>query len=249
MSNFGEIYAQYYNLLYQDKDYQAEVEYIHTLIKQHANATSLLDLGCGTGKHAQLFSKKGLAVHGIDQSKDMLAIANKNKGKQDIQFSQADITNFALGRKFDVVTALFHVLSYQTTNQAVSNTFAMVQKHLNKGGLFIFDFWYGPAVLTDLPTVRVKRLQNDSIKVTRIAEPQLNAKQNTVAVHYDIFLEVQQTTHISQQQETHNMRYFFDTELTLFCEQAEMTILNKYAWLTMDKPNFNSWNVVWVVQL
>ena len=43
---------------------------------------------------------------------------------------------------------------------SIKNTFKTVNKHLKNGGIFIFDFWYGPAVLRDLPTKRVKKVEN-----------------------------------------------------------------------------------------
>ena len=49
-------------------------------------------------------------------------------------------------------------------------------KHLKPNGVFIFDFWYGPGVLTDPPVVRLKRLENEEIEVLRIAEPVMHPK-------------------------------------------------------------------------
>ncbi|MDY0327537.1 MAG: class I SAM-dependent methyltransferase, partial [Arcobacteraceae bacterium] len=71
MNQFGDLYSQYYDLLYSDKDYIGEVEYVDSLIKANSNKVeTLLDMGCGTGKHAELFCDKGYKVHGIDLSVD-----------------------------------------------------------------------------------------------------------------------------------------------------------------------------------
>ena len=49
MKVFGN-YGQYYNLIYEDKDYASEVDYIESLIRKNApHARTILDLGCGTG--------------------------------------------------------------------------------------------------------------------------------------------------------------------------------------------------------
>jgi len=73
MNQFGNLYSQYYDLLYQDKDYIAEVDYIENLIKSHSREVkTILDLGCGTGKHDELLCDKGYTVHGVDISKEML---------------------------------------------------------------------------------------------------------------------------------------------------------------------------------
>lgn len=80
MNQFGDLYSKYYDLLYSDKDYTKEVEYIDSLIKgQNSKTKTLLDMGCGTGKHAELFCDKGYTVSQVDLSEDMLKIAETRK--------------------------------------------------------------------------------------------------------------------------------------------------------------------------
>ncbi|WP_148784928.1 class I SAM-dependent DNA methyltransferase, partial [Campylobacter concisus] len=187
MRQFGDLYSKYYDLLYEDKNYFDEVEYIDFLIKKNCqSAKTLLDMGCGTGKHAELLCEKGYKVHGIDLSEGMLKVANKRKiGKEDrLDFSHSSIQNLNIDKKFDVITSLFHVMSYQNTNSELLKAFEVAKKHLNTHGIFIFDFWYGPAVLTDLPMVRIKRLENKNIKITRLAELIIHSKKNIVDVNY-----------------------------------------------------------------
>ena len=69
MENVFAKYSEYYDLIYTDKDYQKEVDYIDQLIqKYHPKAKTILDLGCGTGVHANLLAAKGYRVMGIDLS-------------------------------------------------------------------------------------------------------------------------------------------------------------------------------------
>ena len=251
MNQFGDLYSQYYDLLYQDKDYIAEVDYIGDLIKNHfTKAKKILDLGCGTGKHDELLCNKGYIVHGVDISEEMLGIAEiRRKDKEDkLTFSQSDITQLYLNQKFDTIVSLFHVMSYQNTNTALDKVFTGVREHLNTDGLFIFDFWYGPAVLTDLPKTTIKRLENERIKVTRIAESKLHAQLNTVDVNFNIFVTQKENGALIENEELHTMRYFFDTELEMFCDKHGFSIEAKYCWLQDKEPEFNTWNVVWVVK-
>ena len=251
MNQFGDLYSQYYDLLYSDKDYLNEVEYIDKLIKSNTNnAKTLLDMGCGTGKHAELFCNKGYVVHGIDLSLDMLKIAEtRRQGKENnLNFSQSNIMNLNLNKKFDVIVSLFHVISYQNSNEELIRAFEVAKEHLNDGGIFIFDFWYGPAVLTDLPTTRIKKLENRNIKVTRLAEPIMHAMKNIVDVNYTVFIEDKNTNEIIKKTELHKMRYFFDTELEMVCDKVNFTFEKKYTWLLDTEPNFNSWNVVWILR-
>ena len=72
-------YARYYDLLYRDKDYAAEAEYVAGLIRKfHPSARSILELGSGTGMHAIHLAKQGYEVTGIDISPDMINIASNN---------------------------------------------------------------------------------------------------------------------------------------------------------------------------
>tara|TARA_B110001454_G_scaffold74716_1_gene72283 strand:- start:507 stop:1265 length:759 start_codon:yes stop_codon:yes gene_type:complete len=251
VKQFGNIYSQYYDLLYRDKDYAGEVDYIIKLIKENSNeAKTLLDMGSGTGKHAELFCNNGYIVHGIDLSEDMLKIAkNRIKDKEDkLSFSHSKIQELDLNKKFDVVVSLFHVMCYQNSNNELIKAFEVAKNHLKKDGIFIFDFWYGPAVLADLPVKRIKRFENEKIKVTRIAEPVMHPDENVVDVNYDVFIKDIDSKKIIEKEELHKVRYFFDTELDMICKQVGFVIKQKYEWMSDKNPDFNSWNVVWIVK-
>src|SRR6202021_2412457 len=88
-----------------------------------------------------------------------------------LTFSSGDIRNYRAGKRFDVVAALFHVMSYQTSNEDLLAAMVTAKEHLTPEGIFIFDYWYAPAVLTQQPSIRVKRMESDRLEVTRIAEP------------------------------------------------------------------------------
>ena len=250
MSQFGDLYSKYYDLLYQDKDYQSEVEYIISLIQNHTSKVqTILDLGCGTGKHDELLCEEGYNIHGVDISEEMLKLAElRRKGRENnLTFSRMDIARLNLGRKFDVIISLFHVLSYQKTNILLDKVFSSVFKHLNDGGLFIFDFWYGPAVLTNLPKKKTKRLKNETIEITRLTDTKMHAESNTVDVNFDVSVKNIKDNTLFKKKETHQMRYFFDTELEMLCEKYGFQINKKYKWLTNKMPSFDTWSVVWVV--
>ncbi len=251
MTQFGELYSRYYDLIYQNKDYFSEVEYIESLIKKDSiEIKTILDLGCGTGRHDELLCDKGYVVHGVDISEEMLKIAEtrRKNNENKLSFSLSDITKIELNQKFDAVISLFHVMSYQISNKALNEVFSRVKDHLNNGGIFIFDFWYGPAVLTDPPKESTKRLEDEFIKITRKAESQINVQKNTVDVKFNIFVENKKDQKLIKKKELHKMRYFFDTELELLCEKNSFHILEKYKWLSYDQPGLKTWNAVWVIK-
>lgn len=247
MSVFN-MYARYYDLLYRDKNYQAEAAYVHGLIQHNRpGAETILNLGCGSGRHDRFLAELGYKVTGVDMSDEMLTVA-RSTGKENStsDYHLGDIRSFRCEKKFDAVISLFHVMSYQISNQDLLDAFKTAYFHLQPNGTFIFDCWYGPGVLTDRPAVRVKNLEDDRIQITRIAQPVMIAEQNVVDVHYRIFIRDKQTNGNDEISEIHRMRYLFTPELQEMLSQAGFTIISSEEWLTAEPLNFTSWNAVFI---
>ena len=249
MKVFGDDYGKYYNLIYQDKAYDSECTYVDKLIKKYSpHAESILDLGCGTGSHDILLVERGFLLTGVDSSKEMLSSAMNNKkvmGYDDkkLKFHLGDIRCIRLEKTFDVVISLFDVLSYQTTNADLLNTFQTASIHLNKGGIFIFDCWYGPGVLNDLPTVRVKEIENEQLILTRIAEPKMHLDENIVDVSYHLFVRDKKTRHVEEFRETHIMRYLFKPEIEMISENTGIDIIAFHDFMSDSLPKPGNWDV------
>lgn len=244
-------YSKFYDLLYKDKNYQQEVDYVDGLMKSNANdIKSILDLGCGTGIHAEMLYDKGYDICGVDLSQEMLdeAVKNAKKNAKNIEYICSNITELNINKKYDVVTSLFHVISYLNSNEELLKAFKNIKNHLNDGGLFIFDFWYGPGVLTDKPATRIKRVEDEDVKCVRLTESTLYSNLNCVDVNFELFISDKKTNETDITKETHRMRYFFDTELELICDIVGFRIKQKFQWLTFDEPNFDSWYAVWVLE-
>ena len=252
MGVFGN-YSRYYNLLYKDKDYQSEADFIHNLIQKHSSgAKNILNLGCGTGRHDFLLTEKDYKLVGVDMSEVMLEMARDFQVSTDNQnnpvFLQGDIRNFRTEQQFDVITSLFHVMSYQITDLDFQAVLKTAKTHLKSGGIFVFDFWYGPAVLTDLPVVRTKRMEDADIKILRVAEPVLHPNENVVDVNYNVWVCDKSTDKVEEISETHNMRYWFMPEIRYFLKEAGFDLIETGEWMSGDEPGFNSWGVYVVVQ-
>jgi len=241
-------YSRYYDLLYRDKNYDAEAAFVHELIRRQApEARSFLELGCGTGLHAAALAQLGCSVHGVDLSDEMLARAAQRKGEK-LSFARGDARELRLGRTFDAVISLFHVVSYQTTNADLRAIFATAREHLRPGGVFVFDCWYGPAVLTDRPVVRIKRMEDQATRVTRIAEPKLHPNECTVDVAYQMFVEDRASGAVEQLSELHQMRYLFRPEVDLLAQAAGLRIAQACEWLTGKPLGENTWSACFVAR-
>jgi len=239
-------YSRYYNLLYKDKDYVAEAEYIADLLKRFGvSGKRILEFGSGTGKHGRLLAERGYDVLGIERSSEMFAHAEAAPG---FSCQQADICTVHLGQSFDAVISLFHVVSYQTTNEAVLAVFARAAEHLQTGGLFVFDVWYSPAVYAHKPEVRVKRMADEAIEITRIAEPVLNPNENRVDVNYTIFALDLASGSVDTLTETHPMRHFSLPELNLLAQMNGFEVIGTEEFLTGSRPSENTWGACLVMK-
>jgi SAM-dependent methyltransferase len=134
--------AQYYDALYHFKDYAAASAKLRGLIQSHVpNATSLLDVGCGTGKHLEAL-RQWYEVSGLDINEDLLGIARSRC--PDIEFRQGDMTDFDLDRRFDVVSCLFSSIAYVKTVENLNRAMSCMARHLNPGGMLVIEPGFTP---------------------------------------------------------------------------------------------------------
>jgi SAM-dependent methyltransferase len=247
-----EQYSSYYDLLYRDKDYAAEAGYIADILNAAGGGVrSVLDLGSGTGRHGRLLAAKGYKVFGVEVSEGMVNLARQAEpppGPGSFDCMTGDVRDVELGTRFDAVLSLFHVVSYQTSNADVLRMFAVAAKHLSPGGVFFFDVWHGPAVLTARPSVRVKRMEDDAIRLTRIAEPEMRIEENVVTVHYTMLVESKSNGKLTEFQEHHPMRYYFPVEIDLIARQTGFRVERSEEFLTGRSAGESTWGVAYVLR-
>jgi hypothetical protein len=234
-------YSFYYDLLYQDKDYQAESTYISELLRGiNSDTHEILEFGSGTGRHGRILGDQGFQVTGIELSAEMVAEAEITAN---FKLIQGDVRTVNLDKKYDAVVSLFHVMSYQISNESVELVFKNASTHLNIDGVFMFDFWYTPAVYSQTPEVRLKTVRHKHLEVHRIAEPVVNYYNNTVDVNYTIFGRNLETNEIDMIEESHKMRHFSLMELDLVAKYAGFKRVIFEEYLTSNTPSSKTWGV------
>ncbi len=252
MSTF-DLYAAYYDLLYEDKGYDDEAQFVARLIREHApQARSILELGCGTGKHALALARQGFSLTGVDISPGMVDRANarlsgaKLPPDVRVRFDIGDVRTVRFDQTFTAVVSLFHVMSYQVTNGDLIETIRTAANHLSAGGVFIFDCWYGPAVLASRPEVRVKRCENSQIRVFRVAEPAMHPDRNVVDIHYTIWIEQKPAGAITRLTEVHSMRYLFYPELEMMLASVGLRLRHACEWMSGRTLDLSTWSATFV---
>jgi SAM-dependent methyltransferase len=249
--NFGSQYADLYDALYHDKSYDQEAAFVEKLLHTHSKSLvrEILDLGCGTGRHAIALAQRGFRVHGIDLSDEMLTRAREHSGR--LQKSTRDLLSFELGdirainlnREFDAVISLFHVMSYQTNDADFLAALAVARRHLRPGGLFLFDFWHGPAVVSEGPARREKRIELGALSAVRRANPIWEKSRNIVRVLYDLEISDRSSGRTVTTQEEHVVRYWFCEPLTAMVNGCGFEVSEQGEWLTGLSPTDSAFSV------
>jgi len=246
---FGGIYSDVYDLIYQDKNYDNECDLLESIFKKYSKKPikSILDLGCGTGNHAIPLVKRGYQVTGVDISESMLEHARKKIGnaaeKKHLELVRGNVRSFKVAQDSDAAIMMFAVLGYQLENKDVSSTLKSVRKHLKKDGLFVFDVWYGPAVLREKPSQRIKIFSTPKGRVLRIASGELDIMKHLCTVHYLVW-EIEKNKITREIEEHHTMRYFFLKELEFVLQSSGFQILHWGAFPNISTlPSESTWNI------
>jgi SAM-dependent methyltransferase len=205
----------------------------------------ILDIGCGTGGHLVTLAKRGYDVVGVDKSEWMVEFAKEKVRRYGLgaRFFVADVLDLKLDEKFDACISMFAVVNYIVKTDDIIKGFKNVRRHLKHGGLFIFDYWYGPAVLTIRPSIRVKVVEKDGIKLIRIVVPELDTFNHIQRSNYYL-LAIRDGIVVDEARETHILRYLFPQELIHYLKEAEFKVLKFCEFPYLDKPpSENTWNV------
>jgi len=252
-SSYVGRHADYYDVIYADKDYAGEARFVHTLLQRHGVTTpgALLELACGTGRHACEYAALGYDVTATDYSDDMLRVARQKRGgaARAIEWRRLDMREVGRnGRQYPAIVCLFDSIGYVRTNESVSQVLAGVRESLAPGGLFVFEFWHAPAMLRGHDPVRVRRLQLPQGELVRISETHLDAASQLASVSYEL-IELSSSGGYSRIRETQVNRFFFLPEMTAYLANAGLELLATHAGFNEDGAiDADTWHIVAVAR-
>ncbi|HVN65261.1 MAG TPA: class I SAM-dependent methyltransferase [Methanomicrobiales archaeon] len=252
MSEFDNVYSGAYDLIYGDRDYEGEVGLIVRIFDTYheGKVSSVLDLGCGTGNYTLPLARRGFEMVGVDRSPGMLKAARakaKEAGLR-IGFREGDIRDLDLGRRFDAVQMNGAVLGYQLENRDVLGALGVARRHLEKGGLLLMDYWYGPAVLTQRPGKEVKVMRGEGTQVIRTSSGTLDILRHLCHVHFNLW-RIENGRLAAETEEDHTVRYFFPQEMDLFLQVTGFRALRLGSYPAIDRdPDDTTWHAITIAR-
>jgi len=240
--NFGRDYALLYDALNLGKDYEREAQFIvektiSTLARD--GPMSILDIGCGTGRHLEFLSRSFSRITGLDRSPDMAALAQHRVPHARIEVGDAGTVD--LEEVFDVITAVFDVLSYQTTNNAAVHFFTSIRKHLAPGGVALVDFWHLPGLIADPPSTRATRGCVEGRHFLRVSSAAVDWVSATTEVSITT-LQWGNSEMFNVVDEKHSMRAFLISEVVALAQLAGLRIDRSGGWLSNQDAKQSDWH-------
>ncbi len=201
--------ADQYDDLYADEwETDAAVDRIAHL----AGTGKVLELGIGTGRLAIPLVARGIEVHGVDASPDMVGKLQEKPGGGAVPVHIGDFSQVDAGRQFSLVVLAVNTIFALPDQQAQVACFRTAARHLTLDGGFVVEAWVpdiGAFRHNRLVRPRVMRADTVSIETAEI-DPVEQMMRTTQAVFKDGSVRLYPANH----------RYAWPAELDLMAQLA-----------------------------
>ena len=239
-------FAEVYDSLTYDVEYENRVNYIEKLFKKFSDipVSMVLDLACGTGTVSVMLSDRGYDVIGVDASEEMLLQANKKQGDRDILFINQEMRDFELYGTVDAVVCLLDSVNYVLDEEDLLSCFKWVNNYLNPGGLFIFDI----NTKHKLENVLAGNIFNDEKDgVFYSWENYFDDEENICEFDINFFVKKRDNSY-KRFNEIHYERAYTDREIKSMLKKAKLELVAVYDDLTEDAPVKTSEKVFYIAK-
>lgn len=228
-------FAQVYDTFMDNIPYDEGCQYLCQLLQQYGISDGLIaELGCGTGTLTELLAASGYDMIGIDNSPDMLEIAQEKKAhsEHDILYLLQDMREFELYGTVRGIISFCDSINYITSPEDLLQVFRLVNNYLDPGGYFIFDFhtrYYYSNVLGEAT------IAEDREDVSFIWDNYYD--DSSYMNEYSLSIFVQESSGLYQKfQEEHFQRAYTLEEIQTLLQQAGLEYITSYDELSFDAP-------------
>ncbi|MDD3340627.1 MAG: class I SAM-dependent methyltransferase [Bacilli bacterium] len=208
-------FAKYYDMFYENKNYEKEVNFLRSFIEEEH---SVLDVGCGTGKHASLLEKAGIKnIDGVNLNKQMLEIA---RTKMHGNLYQQSVLALSLPKKYTFMISMFAVMNHLKDMEEFKTALLHMKKHLLPKGRMLIDL-HNPKSSGE----KVDYFQ--SIKRTMIWNYDKEAKIENSKIVFEIGDKTYEDSHV--------FRIFSIEEVRQCCAETGIKVIGIFEDYSIDK--------------
>lgn len=239
-------FAQFYDGLMQNAEYEKRCSYIIELMKRHKHNMGItLDLACGTGRLTRLLAQEGIDIYGIDASSEMLSEAMQKSSEQGLQilYLHQKMQQIDLYGTINTCICTLDSINHLTNIDDVQKTFDRVSLFMDKDGIFMFDvntLYKHNTVLADNTFV----YENE--KVFCVWQNSI-LNNDTVKIDLDFFEE--NNGAYNRTSESFCERAYSDENILAMLNKAGFEIEAEYGDLTFDLPQKDEQRVIYVARM
>ena len=224
MKTYTGLHARLYDVVYADKPYRDEAQFVDTLLRNAGvSGGRLLDVACGTGRHASKFDELGWEVTGVDISEELLEHARRNV--PDARFVQQDMRRLELaGERFAAITCLFDSIGYAVDDKDIVATLKAFRRHLEANGAVVLEFLHAPTLLREASPLRVRTFTlPGGDELLRISRTRLDERRSVMEVDFEL-LELHADGRYIRWSESHTNRFLSLDEMEAFLRDSDLQL-------------------------
>ncbi len=212
--------SENYLKVYSHRD-ESEAEKLVELIVQTFSIKSdskILDMACGSGRHAVIFAKKGFDVTAVDLSQRLMSEAKENAIQNDVKidFVLSDILDFETTKRFNLALNLFTSFGYFDNDEENFRVILKAYDLLMDGGYFVIDYFNKNYLLKNLIPTSV--FSENGLRITQKRSIQENRVVKNISIDNNGLVE----------EFYESVRLYSYDELIAYIKKAGFTILKEY---------------------
>lgn len=138
--------AKYYDSAYAAKQDLVDLPFYLELAERIGGP--ILEVACGTGRVLLPIARKGIEIHGVDNSRPMLEIlknhltSEAHEVREKVTLHEGDMRDFRLGKQFPLIIIPFRPMQHMHTVEDQVNALTTAALHLSEDGILAFDVFY-----------------------------------------------------------------------------------------------------------
>ena len=239
-------FAQFYDGLMTNAEYQKRCDYLCELLKRHRHDFGItLDLACGTGSLTRLLAKKGVDVYGIDASAEMLCEAMEKSAEEglNILYLRQKMQNIDLYGTINTCICTLDSINHLTDEKDVAKTFDRVGLFMDDDGLFVFDV---NTVYKHLSVLCDNAFVYETAKIFCVWQNRLS-ENDVVEINLDFFEEENGVYYRTS--ESFCERAYSDECIRKMLSDAGFETEAVYGDLSFDMPKNDEQRVIYVARM